>query len=113
MAMGLSERSIIRRRACAIAAAFAALVPLAAASPADAVRVQSRARAADGTLSATQNLSSTSYNGSGQQVAVDAAGNATFVWEAFDGFNRSIQTRLRSAGGALGSVYRVSAAGQN
>ncbi len=63
--------------------------------------------------SAPTNLSPAGQNTSGPQVAVDANGDAVFVWQGSDGTNTRIQTRARSAGGALSPVTMISAAGED
>jgi hypothetical protein len=81
-------------------------------------RIQARVRSAAGALSPILNLSAAGQPGAPRdafqpQVAVDAAGNAIFTWSRFDGTNSRIQARVRSAGGVLGPVLNLSAAGQN
>jgi hypothetical protein len=76
-------------------------------------RIQARARSAAGALSPIQNLSATGQDAFDPQVAVGGAGNAIFTWDRFDGTNSRIQARRRSAGGVLGPVENLSAAGQN
>jgi hypothetical protein len=51
--------------------------------------------------------------GSRPQVAVDPAGNATVVWEGDPGGEPIIRARRIDAGGALGPVQDVSAAGED
>jgi hypothetical protein len=50
--------------------------------------------------------------GGGPQVAIDADGDAIFVWEGFDGVNTRIQARARAADGTLSPVRTLSGAGQ-
>jgi hypothetical protein len=82
-------------------------------------RVQARARSAAGTLSTVQNLSAVGEYAEQPQVAVDAAGNAIFVWTRFDGTDPLsgccflIQARARTAAGTLSAVQTLSGAGQN
>ena len=47
------------------------------------------------------------------RVGVDVAGNALFMWLHSDGANWLVRTRSRSVMGALGSVQRVSPAGED
>jgi hypothetical protein len=70
-------------------------------------RIQTRARAADGSLSATQTLSPPGRDGKAPQVAVDAHGNAVFVWE-----RGIIEARVRAADGSLSATQTVSPPGQ-
>ena len=76
-------------------------------------RVQERARSAAGALSAVQTLSAQGQNASVPQVAVDADGDAIFTWVRSDGANTRVQTRARSAAGALSAVQTLSGQGQN
>jgi hypothetical protein len=75
--------------------------------------VQARARSAAGVLSATQTVSM-AQSGMQPEVGIDQAGNAVFAWQRRDlsGYYR-IQTRTRSAAGALGTIQTISDAGQN
>src|SRR5204862_456629 len=61
-------------------------------------RVQARARAAGGAVSAIQTLSDPGQSASVPRVGVDSAGNAVVVWRRFDGANYRIQARARTAG---------------
>jgi hypothetical protein len=58
-------------------------------------------------------LSAAGKDANSAQVAIDAQGDAVFVWRRFDGTNWRIQSRARSATGALGPIQNLSAAGQN
>jgi hypothetical protein len=69
---------------------------------------QTRTRSASGVLSATQTLSSPDVDAETPQLAVDPAGNATFVWTRWNGVNRIVQTRTRSAAGALTAIQDLS-----
>jgi hypothetical protein len=73
-------------------------------------RIQARARAADGTLSAVQNLSPAGQDASDPHVGVDASGDAVVVWQRFDGMVQRVQTRARSAAGTLSPVQNLSGA---
>jgi hypothetical protein len=75
------------------------------------LRIQTRSRSAAGTLSSTLTLSAEGQAAEYPQVAVDANGNATFVWERWDGSNERIQARTLSAAGTRGSTQTLSAAG--
>jgi hypothetical protein len=76
-------------------------------------RIQARARSAAGALGPVQTLSAAGQNALTPQVAVDANGNAVFTWRRFDGTHWRIQSRARSAAGALGPIQTLSAAGRN
>ena len=67
--------------------------------------IQTRRRAADGTLNSIQSLGGPGLE---PQVAVDSAGNAEFVWRPL-GSGQPVQARERSANGALGAVQDLSA----
>jgi hypothetical protein len=89
-------------------AVFAWVSPLGGA-----LRVQTRTRSAAGTLGVTQTLSPNGQNAIQARVAVDADGDAVFVWTRSDGTNDRIQARARSAAGTLSPVQTLSPAGQN
>jgi uncharacterized protein YheU (UPF0270 family) len=72
-------------------------------------RIQTRSRSAAGVLSPVQTLSPSGYHANFSQVAVDANGDAVFVWQRS---GEVIQARVRSADGTLGPTLTVSAAGQ-
>ena len=78
-----------------------------------------RARSPDGTLSTIQELSAPAAQLDAQigrpepNVAVDADGDAVFLWKRFDGTNVRVQARARSADGTLSAVENLSAAGQD
>src|SRR6266550_2287013 len=75
------------------------------------LRIQTRSRSAAGTLSPTLTLSAPYQSAVYPQLAVDAYGNAAFVWERWDGTNERIQVRTLSAAGVRGSTQTLSAAG--
>jgi hypothetical protein len=75
------------------------------------LRIQTRSRSASGTLSSTLTLSAPYQSAEYPQLAVDANGNAVFVWERWDGTNERIQARTLSAVGTRGSTQTLSAAG--
>ncbi len=58
-------------------------------------------------------VSGAGEDASSPQVAVDADGDAVFVWVRSDGTNDRIQARARSAAGTLSAVQNVSAAGED
>lgn len=80
-------------------------------------RVQTRVRSATGTLGPLQTLSGP--GAAEAQVAVDANGNATYVWTIYDATScgefacTRIQTRTRSASGALSPVQTLSPPGRD
>lgn len=85
-------------------------------------RVQARARSAGGALSAIQTLSGAGAHAFQPQVAVDAQGDAVFVWTREDGTGECeggttdclrVQARARSAAGTLSPVQTLSAPGQH
>jgi hypothetical protein len=84
-------------------------------------RAQARVRSAAGALSAVQTLSAAGQHVLLPQVGVDQGGNAVFAWQRPDGTTgcggvpgcQRIQTRARSAAGALSAVQTLSAAGQH
>jgi uncharacterized protein YheU (UPF0270 family) len=88
-------------------------------APAGCVRIQGRARSAAGALSPVQTLSPFGQNARLSEVGVDQSGDAVFVWQLNDGTTDCgeygcyrIQTRARSAAGALSAVQTLSAAGR-
>jgi tripartite motif-containing protein 71 len=74
-------------------------------------RIQARARSADGALSGVQTVSAAGQDAFEPEVAVTPDGDAVFSWERSDGSNWRIQTRGRTAAGALSGVQTLSAAG--
>ena len=62
---------------------------------------------------APSDLSAAGQNANAPQVAFDADGDATAVWNRYDGSNLIAQTALRSAGGAWQAPVDLSAAGQD
>jgi hypothetical protein len=84
------------------------------------LRIQARARAANGTLSVTQTLSAPGQYAEFPRVAVDAHANAVFAWVRPDGTTgcssdqgcRRIQARSRAADGTLSPTETLSASGQ-
>jgi hypothetical protein len=69
---------------------------------------QTRTRSADGTLSAIQNVSETGVDAETPQVAIAPDGTATFVWTRWNGANRVVQSRTRSADGTLTAIQTLS-----
>jgi len=74
-------------------------------------RIQTRARSASGTLSSTQTLSDPGQNADQPWVGVDLAGNAVIVWQRFNGLENLVQTRARSAAGALSPTQTLAGTG--
>jgi hypothetical protein len=81
------------------------------------VRTQVRTRSVGGVLGPVLTLSPAGQNVFEFDVAVDADGDAVVVWNRSDGSSasccRRIQARSLSAGGALGPVQVLTAAGQH
>lgn len=75
--------------------------------------VQARERSSTGALSPVQTLSNASQNAADPQVAVDDNGDAVFTWQRSDGTVQRIQSRARSAAGALSPVQNISPAGMD
>jgi hypothetical protein len=80
-----------------------------------AVRIQARARSAGGVLGPVQILSVGGQSATAPQVAIDAGGDALFVWQRPDGTGPcgingcpKVEAVARSAGGVLGPVQRLS-----
>jgi hypothetical protein len=73
------------------------------------IRIQGRARAANGTLSPVQNVSAA--RAELPQVGIDSTGNAVFAWRRYDdaGYPR-IQSKARTADGTLSPVQTLSPA---
>jgi hypothetical protein len=76
-------------------------------------RVEARRRTASGTLGAPIQISAPAKNATQPHVAVDANGNATFVWVVNNGINDIIQTRRLTSANVLSTIQTLSAAGQN
>jgi hypothetical protein len=81
--------------------------------------VQTRARAAAGTLSAVQTLSSPGQNAAYPDLAVDQGGDAVFAWrrpdattDCFGSGCQRVQTRARTASGLLSTIQNLSQAGE-
>lgn len=81
-------------------------------------RIQTRTRFANGALSPVQNLSTLDQDAFAPQVAVNSDGTAVFAWVRYDAGSdcppgvrcRRVETRTRTAGGALSPVQTLSAA---
>jgi len=85
-------------------------------SPASGQRiVRTRRLAADGTFGPVQDVSAGGQFPATPRLAVDAAGNAHFVWQQPGPLNvgRLVQTRMRTADGTLGAVQDLSATAQS
>jgi len=79
-------------------------------------RVLGRARSSTGVLSPIQALSPPGYSAYDPQVAIDGSGKAVFTWYLLDGTTNCnggpcsvVQTRVRSATGALSAIQTLSA----
>jgi hypothetical protein len=70
-------------------------------------RIQTRARSATGVLSSTQMLSDAGKNAFEPRVAIDHSGNATVLWQRFDGILNRVQIRIRSAAGTLSATQTL------
>ena len=75
-------------------------------------RVQAQALSAAGALSPRQTLSPAGLNADGPQVAVDADGDAVFVWTLDTPVFQQIQAVARTSAGALSAVQNVSPGNQ-
>jgi hypothetical protein len=77
--------------------------------------IQARARSATGVLSGTQTLSRAGRFAFDAQVSANQSGEAIFAWLATDGTpgHLRVQTRARSAVGALSAVQILSAPGHD
>ena len=83
-------------------------------SQSTAVRVQTRARSALGTLTSIQTLSGQNGSTGEPEVAVDDGGDAVFTWRRSVTGVQRIETRVRSAAGVLSAnVQQLSPAGQS
>jgi hypothetical protein len=69
-------------------------------------RIQTRARSANGNLSAVQILSPAGLHAFDPQLAVDPAGNAVFIWD-----RGGIEVRRRLSTGTLSAVHTLSPGG--
>lgn len=74
-------------------------------------RAQGRTMNAAGALGATFVLTPSGPSARDPQVAIDAAGDAVFTWQRFEGDADRVQSRTRTAGGTLGAITNLSAAG--
>jgi hypothetical protein len=74
---------------------------------------QARRVSAAGVLGPILNLAPTGADAIDPHVAVDFAGNAVFTWRRWDGANDRVYTRTLSAGGVVGPITALSAAGQD
>ncbi len=76
-------------------------------------RVQTRVLSASGVLGPGRTISAAGRDAFNAKVAVDADGDAVFVWGTSDGTNQRIQARARSAAGVFGPGQNVSPAGRD
>jgi hypothetical protein len=70
-------------------------------------RIDGRARTAGGTLSPIQEISPAGTEAVWPDIAVDADGDAVFIWD-----RNGAEVRARSAAGALGAIRTLSPAGR-
>lgn len=77
-----------------------------------AIRIEMRARQADGTLGPVVVVANTAPT-SRPTVAMNGAGVAAIAYEYFDGAVQRLRLRVRSAGGALSAAQTISEAGAN
>jgi hypothetical protein len=76
-------------------------------------RLQARTVAANGTLGATKTLSAAGESAAFGEAAIDpTTGQATVVWQRFDGSNLRVQERSLAENGTLGTTKTLSAAGE-
>ena len=71
-------------------------------------RIEAGTIAADGTLGATTTLSTAGGDARHPQVVVDSSGQATVVWQLFDGTNLRVEARAIAADGTLGEIQTLS-----
>jgi hypothetical protein len=71
------------------------------------ILIQARTRTAAGVLGSILTLSAPGQDATEPEVAVDATGDAVFVWERSDGTNTRVQARARF-GGVLSGVQTLS-----
>lgn len=76
------------------------------------VAVYSRRRAADGTLSPVQRISSVGIDAYALDLAVDLDGSAVYAWRRGSGGTATVQVRRRGADGVLSTIQTVSTAGE-
>ena len=74
-------------------------------------RAQGRTMTSVGALGATFVLTPSGPSARDPQVAIDANGDSVFTWQRFEGDSDRIQSRTRTAGGTLGAIRNLSAAG--
>jgi hypothetical protein len=73
-------------------------------------RAEGRTMSPTGSLGSTFGVTPGGPSARDPQVAIDAAGDAVFTWQRFDGSDDRIQFRARTAAGALGAITNVSSA---
>jgi hypothetical protein len=74
-------------------------------------RAEGRTMNAAGVLGTPFTLTPSGPSARDPQVAIDAAGDAVFTWQRFEVDADRVQFRIRTAGGALGAITNLSAAG--
>jgi PKD domain len=75
--------------------------------------IEAAFRPAGGSFGKPVVLSETAENALEAQVAIDAAGDATVVWERSDGKETLVEAALRAAGGNFGKAQPLSEAGES
>jgi hypothetical protein len=75
--------------------------------------VEAAFRPAGGSFGKPVVLSETGQNALDAQVAIDAAGDATVVWQRSDGKETLVEEALRPAGGTFGKAQPLSEAGES
>ena len=74
-------------------------------------RAEGRTMNAAGVLGTTFTLTPSGPSARDPQVAIDAAGDAVFTWQRFEGDADRVQFRSRTAAGTLGAITNLSATG--
>jgi len=74
---------------------------------------QAASKPAGGTWGAPKSISAAGKVASGARLALDPGGNATAVWESYDGGTSTIQAASKPAGGNWGAPVNLSEAGKN
>jgi len=75
--------------------------------------VQTSSGSVAGTFSAPLSLSLTGENAENPEVAINASGAATVVWQRLEGSNKIVQASTSAQGSGFGPAVNLSASGQN